>query len=165
MLLIDDLKAVDVFLTRHSNRDFMYSHGLEEIELRLLMEIRQILLLFHSVQELLSSERTPTLAVALPAYEYCMTALSCVIEQNIYPHLNHALHSSFNKLEKYVEIARKSRIYGMSMCKCSLSATSFAHKCDLVINPSCKKEGMKKHWPEDDIETCIDAVRTAVCFI
>ncbi|PVF98996.1 hypothetical protein CPB86DRAFT_704104, partial [Serendipita vermifera] len=109
--------AVDLFLARTNHRDLLFTYRLGEVELEVLREIRQILLLFHSIQELLSSERTPTLAVALPAYEYCLATLAKVIDDEIFPHLNHALRAAAQKLGKYVELARKNRIYGMSMCK------------------------------------------------
>ncbi|PVF92156.1 hypothetical protein CPB86DRAFT_686709, partial [Serendipita vermifera] len=122
-------KAVDLFLTHPHNREMLLKYGMTEMHLSILNHIRLVLLIFHSVQELLSSERTPTLTVTLPAYEACLKALHDVVEGNYFPHLNHAIHAAIDKIEKYVQIARKNHIYGMSM----------------FINPSCKKEWMMMH--------------------
>jgi hypothetical protein len=88
-----------------------------ETHLNLLNDIRTILFIFHSVQELVSSERTPTLAVTIPAYEFCLEMLHQLVQSDVFPHLNHAILPAIDKIEKYVKIARTNHIYGMSICK------------------------------------------------
>jgi hypothetical protein len=88
-----------------------------ETHLLLLNDIRLILLIFNLVQELMSSERTPTLAVTLPAYELCLQALVDIVDKETFPHLNHAIYTATDKIEKYVKLARANPVYGISMCK------------------------------------------------
>lgn len=110
-------------------------YGLTGVDLTLLKEIRQILLLFHQVQELLSSERTPTLSVVLPAYEFCLKSLCDVVKHNYYPHLNHALQEAIEKLDQYVKLARKNPVYGISMCK-SYFFSLFCCSCIISHQPN-----------------------------
>lgn len=113
-------------------REIMRVYGLDSTEILLLEDIKTFLLLFNSIQELLSSERTPTLAVTLPAYETCLETLSSKIAESEFPHLEHAIYPAVDKIQKYVNIARGSRVYGMSMCtpficcflSCSLMASA-----------------------------------------
>lgn len=100
--------------------------------------IREILYVFHRAQELLSSERTPTLSLALPAYEILLQILRLYISRNIYPHLNFALTAAITKLEKYVELARQNTCYGLSM----------------LLNPTSKMAWMEKHWTKSEVDAC-----------
>jgi hypothetical protein len=140
----------------------LLKYGMTDVHLCLLNDIRLVLLVFHSVQELLSSERTPTLAVTLPAYEACLKTLQDVVEQDVFPWLNHAIKSAIEKIEKYVKIARKNHVYGIAMCKC-YSLSLYCISSALVINPSCKKEWMTVHWSEPEVDTCMKVIRKTVC--
>jgi hypothetical protein len=64
----------------------------------------------------MSTERTPVLSVAIPVYEWILTTLHETVNIEKYPHLNHAIITCIDKIQKYVDTARKSRIYSMSMC-------------------------------------------------
>jgi flagellin-specific chaperone FliS len=99
------------------NHDALIGLRLSQLEVKLLEDIRDVLSIFNAVQELLSSERTPTLAVSLPAYEYCMQTLSEILVTDSFPHLDHAIGEALMKIQKYVQVARTNRTYGLSMCK------------------------------------------------
>jgi hypothetical protein len=92
---------------------------MDETHLKVLDDIHKFLLLPHSIQALVSSERTPTSAVALPTYEFFLQSMYQLVNNNTFPHLTHAICQAIDKIEKYVEIARKNRVYGMSMCEYS----------------------------------------------
>jgi hypothetical protein len=135
-----------------------------ETTLGVLADVQMLLLLFHSVQELVSSERTPTLSVALPAYEYCLQSLCEVLEKDRFPHLNHAIQQAIEKIDIYVKLARKNRIYGMAMCALGLLDLHMPvlTLSLLVINPSCKKSWMAQHWPDAEVDACMKAIRESV---
>ena len=76
-----------------------------------LRDIHQIIEVPHMAQELLSSERMPTLA--LPAYELLerkWTQLQSTIWE-----LSHYIGVDIDKLKQYVNEGRKTRIYAFSM--------------------------------------------------
>ena len=78
-----------------------------------LRDIHQIIEVPHTAQELLSSERTPTLSMALPAYELLerkWTQLQSTIWE-----LSHYIGVGIDKLKQYVNEGRKTRIYAFSM--------------------------------------------------
>lgn len=119
---------------------------LEPAEMDILQDILAILELFHAVQELLSSERTPTLAVALPAYEEVLAALSGYIQEDSFPNLSHAISAAINKLDRYVKIARTNPVYAIAM----------------FVNPSSKRTWMEKHWAEEDVQKATSMVISAM---
>lgn len=91
----------------------------------ILQDIQQILEVPHTAQELLSSERTPTLPMALPAYEEL--AVKWRELQGTIWELSHYISIGLEKLEQYRNEGRKTRIYALSMsmwtgyfCFCSL---------------------------------------------
>jgi hypothetical protein len=93
------------------------SMGLSKMQLELLKDILIVLEMFHVVQEGLSSERTPTLAMALPAYEEILSTLSGYIQNDSFPNLIHAIYVAQDKICKYVEVARSNNVYAIAMCK------------------------------------------------
>jgi hypothetical protein len=75
--------------------------------------IQAILLVPHAAQELLSAEKTPTLSVALPAYELLLN--SWLHLQTELPMLKHYIGVGIDKIQEYVDKGRKSRIYALAM--------------------------------------------------
>ena len=69
----------------------------------------------HATQELLSAEETPTLAMALPAYELLLDAWRKL--QPVIPELSYYIGVGIEKIEEYVAKARKSRVYALAMSK------------------------------------------------
>jgi hypothetical protein len=68
------------------------------------------------------------------------------------------------------KLTNTSKLHGrteFTACRCvgicSQSAELFhSYLPPLVINPSCKKTWMTTHWPEAEVEACMDAIRASV---
>jgi hypothetical protein len=71
-------------------------HELDNVQQKALCDVREWLRILHSVQELVSAEKTPTLSVVLPLYE-------------------HPILFSAEKLDEYMGYSRQSHIYTIAM--------------------------------------------------
>lgn len=69
--------------------------------------------MFHSIQELASAEKTPTLSIILPLYEGLIEMLGLM--KTTLPNLSHIIDVSLRKLREYVDKARGTRIYALAM--------------------------------------------------
>ena len=78
-----------------------------------LRDIHQIIEIPHTAQELLSSERTLTLSMALPAYELLVSKWTQL--QSTIWELSHYIGIGLNKLRQYINEGRRTRIYALSM--------------------------------------------------
>ncbi|KAJ3849378.1 ribonuclease H-like domain-containing protein [Lentinula lateritia] len=101
-------------------------------DLEVLNDIREYLFVFHSIQELASAEKTPTLSIILPLYEGLIEMLGLM--KTTLPNLSHIIDVSLWKLREYVDKARGTRIYALAM----------------AINPTTKLEWISKNWPQYD---------------
>lgn len=88
-------------------------HLLSEDEFDVLQDIHQVLEIPHVAQELLSAEKTPTLSMALPAYETLIELWKG--QQKKIPELEYFIGIGIAKIEEYVARSRKSRAYALSM--------------------------------------------------
>lgn len=79
----------------------------------MLHHIHQILEIPHKCQELLSAEKTPTLSLALPAYEALVLLWKGLAKE--IPELSHYIDLGVAKLMEYVSKGRRSRIYALAM--------------------------------------------------
>ncbi|KDQ06611.1 hypothetical protein BOTBODRAFT_91992, partial [Botryobasidium botryosum FD-172 SS1] len=61
--------AIDSFLSKPNNRKELSEYLLSDVEQSVLLDVYQIFEVPHATQQLLSAEKTPTLSLALPAYE------------------------------------------------------------------------------------------------
>ncbi|KAF6743967.1 hypothetical protein DFP72DRAFT_826832 [Ephemerocybe angulata] len=86
---------------------------LTDDQLRRVQQINSFLEIPHSVQEIISAEKTPTLPVALPAYENLLSMLKSFRKQNL--DIADGVDAAIEKLEGYLAKTRKTRIYAMSM--------------------------------------------------
>ncbi|KAJ7070551.1 hypothetical protein C8F01DRAFT_1225955 [Mycena amicta] len=118
---------------KHPNQSSIAKHQLDDDQHQVLLDMQTILSVPHAGQELLSAERTPTLSIALPAYELILD--SWLKLQNEIPELKHYIGVGIAKIQEYIKLGRKSRIY--------LHVT--------VINPSMKLDWIEKHWPARDV--------------
>ena len=82
-------------------------------EYQVLTDLHAILELPHAAQELLSAEKTPTLAFALPAFELLVDSL--FQKQRIIPELSHFIGVNISKIIEYLQKCRRSRIYALAM--------------------------------------------------
>ncbi|KAF9002795.1 hypothetical protein BDQ17DRAFT_1242876 [Cyathus striatus] len=102
-----------------------------EDDLGVLQDIDQVLEVSHKVQELLSTEKTLTLSLALPLYEVLLE--KWWILQNTIPELSHYIGVGILKIEEYVSLARNTQIYVHAM----------------ILNPAIKFKWMKDNWPPE----------------
>ncbi|KAJ3966579.1 ribonuclease H-like domain-containing protein [Lentinula raphanica] len=94
--------------TKLSNSELFSS-----VELEALNDIREFLHTFHSIQELASAEKTPTLSIVLPLYEGLIEILELMKDK--LPNLSHIIDVSLDKLREYLNKARSTHIYGLAM--------------------------------------------------
>ncbi|KAF5319548.1 hypothetical protein D9619_008318 [Psilocybe cf. subviscida] len=113
-----------------AENDDLADYAFSPAELRVASDIRSFLLIFHRVQQCVSAEKTPTLSIVLPLYEKVIIMLKNLIRK--LPEIAHAIKESIKKLESYLAISRKTKIYALAM----------------VLNPSIKYEWMKKNWSD-----------------
>ena len=88
-------------------------HLFAGLELSVLKDIHQILEVPHAAQQLLSSSRTPSLSVALPAFEVLIECWKKT--RAIIPELTQYINVGILKIEEYVLKSRKSRIFALAM--------------------------------------------------
>lgn len=103
--------------------------ALSESQLEKLVQIREFLQIPHLAQECLSAERTPTLPVALPAYEELLALLK--VFKGKYTAIADGVQAAIAKLEEYYNKSRGTPIYAAAM-----SAYTFNSGGMSVINHS-----------------------------
>ncbi|KAI0658860.1 hypothetical protein C8Q70DRAFT_916815 [Cubamyces menziesii] len=114
-LMIDRLLELYPVCTHFALSEDIEQYLLEDAELSALHDIREFLYLPHLVQELLSSEQTPTASQALPAYERLLRMLK--LAKVKHPKISHAICASVTALEKYMQKTRQTRVYALAMGK------------------------------------------------
>ncbi|OJT08400.1 hypothetical protein TRAPUB_688 [Trametes pubescens] len=129
--------AIKMFLNSEDHRDLSHLQ-LTPMQLKVLVDLHQILEVPHAAQEVLSTSCTPTLSMALPSYELLITAWRST--ERKMPEMSHFINAGIQRLEKYIRLARKTRIYALAM----------------IINPTMKLEWMAQHWAEDDAKKASD---------
>ncbi len=115
-------QAIRTFLQSEDHQD-LADHALTAMQLRVLTDIHQVLMVPHAAQELLSSSRTPTISMALPVFEYTMQAWAQL--KTTIPEMAEHIQAGIELLEKYVNLARKTRIYALAMGASSGPSTSY----------------------------------------
>lgn len=108
------MQAVELLLEKAKYRA-LRGQLLSPMELEVLGDIREFLQSFHIVQEGLSAEKTPTLSVSIPLYEKLIVVLK--LQREEYPKIAHGINASIRKLNKYIVIARGTRVYTLAMGK------------------------------------------------
>jgi hypothetical protein len=130
-------QPIEHFLSQPSMSDHT-SQLFRQKEYEVLNHIHQILEIPHKCQELLAAEKTPTLSLALPAYEALVLMWKGLMEE--IPELSHYITLGIAKIMEYVSKGRRSRIYALAMSTASLLANllSTDHFLQAVINPRTK---------------------------
>jgi hypothetical protein len=105
---------VEIMLDRPENSDIEHL-ALSNLELQVLSDIRTFLNVFHSAQQVVSAEHTPTLSIVIPTYELLITMLKDL--KRHLPNLKHAIQASISKLEEYMAKARSTKMYILAMCE------------------------------------------------
>jgi tRNA(Ser,Leu) C12 N-acetylase TAN1 len=81
--------------------------------LRVLGDIRRFLEVFHVVQEIVSAQKTPTLSMDLPLYENLIVMLRNL--DTDLDEISHAIEASIRKLEHYLSLSQRTKIYSLAM--------------------------------------------------
>ncbi|EAU93647.2 hypothetical protein CC1G_02877 [Coprinopsis cinerea okayama7 len=123
--------AIKVLLSMEEWEDLAHL-ALSDQQVHALVQIRQFLEIPHTVQESLSAEKTPTLPVALPAYEDLLSVLKQF--KRLFPDLREGVQASIDKLDEYFAKSRKTPIYTASM----------------IIHPTIKLEWLEKNWGSEE---------------
>ncbi|KAJ2973106.1 hypothetical protein NUW54_g12126 [Trametes sanguinea] len=136
--------AIHTFL-RHASRADISHVALTDAELDVLKQIYQVLEVAHDAQQLVSSERTPSLSIALPAYELVLVAWKQL--RLDLPHLRHYIDRGIEKIQEYVYKSRKSRIYALA----------------IALNPAFKLEWIRQHWSAEAAAQAESWILDTVC--
>ncbi|KAJ6552172.1 hypothetical protein B0H10DRAFT_1262256 [Mycena sp. CBHHK59/15] len=110
--LIELYPAVQCFLN-HPQQSAITHLQFDPLQYQVLHDIQSILAVPHAAQELLSAEKTPTLSVALPAFE--MLLESWLSLQATLPMLAHYIGVGIVKIQEYINKGRKTRAYALAM--------------------------------------------------
>jgi hypothetical protein len=126
------------------------SHLFKPKEYEVLHHIHQILEIPHQCQELLSAEKTPTLALALPTYE-ALVQMWKELAKAI-PELSHYINLGIAKIMEYVSKGRWSCIYALTMSE-SINYRYFSLLIvyRIVINPKMKFKWIEEHWSPSEL--------------
>jgi len=114
------------------------------MEYQAIHDIYNILQSPHTAQELLSGEKVPTLAMAIPAFEKLVA--SWIEKQKAIPMLSHYIGVGIAKIQEYVEKGRASRIYALAMSKFLVTSSFVLFTISSVIHPSYKLTWIQEHW-------------------
>lgn len=76
-------------------------------------QIREVVEIPHLAQELLSTDRTPTLAFSLPVYDKIVSQWEAKKQQ--YPFLAQSIQVGIAKLKEYIAKTQESRIYAFAI--------------------------------------------------
>jgi Na+-transporting methylmalonyl-CoA/oxaloacetate decarboxylase gamma subunit len=138
---------------------------LSDDQLQVLQDVRLFLSYFHTVQEVVSAEQTPTLSLVLPLYEQLIVLLQDLKLE--LPKLEHAISAAIMKLEEYLVKSRKAKIYvlAMGMFLFLLFLNYLYSVMSVVLNPTTKFEWIKEHWPEEEYQNARETVVKAVSYI
>ncbi|CAE7086893.1 unnamed protein product [Rhizoctonia solani] len=104
--------AIKLFVRRNPSMSIPI---ISDKQYEVLQDVCSLLSVLHHAQELLSAEKTPTLALALPVYEALIKALNDCILESKFPELCFAIKCAINKLETYVVKARNVPVYTLAM--------------------------------------------------
>lgn len=99
----------------HKDQEDISYLQLSGLELKVLADIREFLYIPHIVQELVSGQKTPTLSLVLPLYEKLIVALKGL--QHQLPNISHAIAASIRKLEEYLTMSRRTKVYALAIGK------------------------------------------------
>ncbi|KAJ7894679.1 ribonuclease H-like domain-containing protein [Mycena olivaceomarginata] len=110
--LLEQYQAVDRFLNAPA-QDEIAHHSFDAMTLRVLSDIRRFLEVFHVVQEIVSAQKTPTLSMVLPLYENLIVMLRNLATD--LDEISHAIEASIRKLEDYLSLSRRTRMYSLAM--------------------------------------------------
>jgi hypothetical protein len=74
----------------------------------------------HVVQEIVSTEKTPTLSLVIPMYEKLVVMLNDLKRE--LPELSHAISASVIKLDEYLAKSRRTKLYALAIGKSQIAS-------------------------------------------
>ncbi|EUC58850.1 HAT family dimerization protein, partial [Rhizoctonia solani AG-3 Rhs1AP] len=86
---------------------------LDHKQFEVMQDLISVLRIPHNAQELLSSEKTPTLALAVPLYETIILTWEKLAVS--IPELSHAISCGIDKLQEYLDLARNVPVHTLAM--------------------------------------------------
>lgn len=113
-------------------------------DFEVLYDILTVLNLAHQTQELLSSDRTPTLSLALPLYHALIDKWREL--QSSLPALSHAIGAGIRKIETYLAKTRSSPAYIVAM----------------ALNLSIRYEWIDQNWSAEEAQNARSVVKRHV---
>ncbi|KAF9644757.1 hypothetical protein BDM02DRAFT_3210814, partial [Thelephora ganbajun] len=106
--------AIEAFASHPKQADSeLSSLLLNKAEVCIAKHIREVVEIPHLAQELLSTDRTPTLAFSLPVYDRIITQWES--KQQKYPLLAPSIQVGITKLKEYIAKAQESQIYAFTI--------------------------------------------------
>ncbi|KII82783.1 hypothetical protein PLICRDRAFT_58629 [Plicaturopsis crispa FD-325 SS-3] len=127
--VLDLYPAIDAYLSK-TKQSAIAHYKLTAVQLEVLEDICIFLAIPHSVQELLSGQKTPTLSAVLPAYEELLEMLKLFRVQT--PRLAHMADAAIAKIEEYVARSRKTKIYALAMS--TGGSREYVQSCAFVLS-------------------------------
>ncbi|KAJ7604850.1 ribonuclease H-like domain-containing protein, partial [Roridomyces roridus] len=121
--LLEQYPAIERLLDEYEETD-LGSKRLSAATRKVLADIRDFLLLLHSVQEIVSAEKTPTLSIVLPIYEQLIQMLRDFAQQH--PKLRVGINAAVKKINEYLGKSRRTQVYALAMSE-SLFPSLFFH--------------------------------------
>ena len=99
----------------------------------------------------MAAEKTPTLLLALPAYEALVLMWKELAKE--IPELSHYIGLGIAKIMEYVSKGRRSHIYALAMSMINLLATLLFTNClpQAVINLRTKFKWIEEHWMASEV--------------
>jgi hypothetical protein len=109
-------QAIEAFASRTKQADSeLPSLVLNRAQVCVVEHIREVVEIPHIAQELLSTDRTPTLAFSLPVYDKVVSQWEAERQQYLF--LAPSIQVGVAKLKEYIAKTRESRIYALrSVC-------------------------------------------------
>ena len=86
---------------------------LDKAQACVVRHIHEVVEIPHLTQELLSTDRTPTLAFSLPVYDRIIRQWE--LKQRQFPLLSHSIQVGISKLKEYIAKTHESRIYAFAI--------------------------------------------------
>ncbi|KAF8164877.1 hypothetical protein B0H34DRAFT_829528, partial [Crassisporium funariophilum] len=115
MYPLDIDQAVKLLLERPELGDIT---DLNDAQLEVLKDICMFLNVFHTAQQIVSAEQTPTLSIVIPVYKQLIGILED-LKQHL-PNISHVIKASIAKLEEYLGKSRSNKVYVLAMCTYSI---------------------------------------------
>ena len=108
------MQAIEAFASRPKQVDSeLTSLVLNKAQACVVRHIHEVVEIPHLAQELLSTDRTPTLAFSLPVYDRIVHQWE--LKQRQFPLLSRSIQVGISKLKEYIAKTHESRIYAFAI--------------------------------------------------